>query len=146
MGKAQHLGLIVRHHYLMAVASTITLMIVSPLIIKGLQRFSRLSNGSLVGEMIGVGHDSMLMSPRTALEEGGFNGATSGGRAPGWLSPARLSVQTGFKKREDNNGFGNDREAPRHRWFSERRDKVPRPVTPNSAADGSATRRRLQIV
>ncbi|CAM9597399.1 unnamed protein product, partial [Scytosiphon promiscuus] len=64
VARAQHLQLIRRHHYLMAVATTIVLMVASPLVIRGLQH---LHGGAAAGSANGAG------------ERGGGTGGGGGG-------------------------------------------------------------------
>ena len=58
VARAQHLKLIRRHHYLMAVATTIILMVASPLVIKGLQAIhggAAFGGGGPISPRIGAG-------------------------------------------------------------------------------------------
>lgn len=72
VARAQHLKLIRRHHYLMAVATTIILMVASPLVIKGLQA---IHGGAAFGS--GGPNTSPHASPRVG--SGGSAGSASGG-------------------------------------------------------------------
>ncbi|CAM9596913.1 unnamed protein product, partial [Pylaiella littoralis] len=76
VARAQHLKLIRRHHYLMAVATTIILMVASPLVIKGLQAVHG-------GAAVGAGGASSSGSPRASVAGGsGSGGGDGGGGSP----------------------------------------------------------------
>lgn len=80
VARAQHLKLIRRHHYLMAVATTIVLMVASPLVIKGLQA---IHGGAAFGN--GGSSTSPRASPRATshasprVGPGGSAGSACGG-------------------------------------------------------------------
>lgn len=71
VARAQHLKLIRRHHYLMAVATTIILMVASPLVIKGLQAIHG-------GAVFGAGGSGSSSSPPASVAGGNGSGSGSG--------------------------------------------------------------------
>ncbi|CAM9541238.1 unnamed protein product, partial [Laminaria digitata] len=72
VARAQHLQLIQRHHYLMAVATTIILMVASPLVIKALQTFHGAASGG------GVGSDCVSGGNGNGNGNGNENGSGNG--------------------------------------------------------------------
>lgn len=162
LAKAQNLKLIPRQDYLMAVATTITLMVVSPVIIKGLQGFS-MSDGAGGAAGFAGGDDNGLEAAANSASHGpsyesvtaslgstvdaGFHGTGGGGHSMmGWLSPARLSAQAVTKKCEDEGGDLEESRRQQLGWgsFKDGHRHSAKPVTPRSATDGMATRRRVQ--
>ncbi|CAB1121126.1 unnamed protein product [Ectocarpus sp. CCAP 1310/34] len=81
VARAQHLKLISRHHYLMTVATTVILMVASPLVIKGLQA---VHGGAACGE-----GGATCSSPRNGTGTGGGGG---GGRGVGESGGAEDSI------------------------------------------------------
>lgn len=100
VARAQHLQLIQRHHYLVAVATTIILMVASPLVIKALQTIHGGSGSSggggecLPGGLIGGGGAGGVgVGVGMGGGSGGGLGDSSKGSADNssvsWRSPAR---------------------------------------------------------
>lgn len=156
VARAQHLQLIQRHHYLVSVATTVILMVASPVVIKALQKFSGFSgNGSGNGGSIESLNDrnNSIHSGLALLEGGG------GGGGGGWLSPVKMSVKTGKKKREDERR-GESREYTQEgsglglalgggggSGAGGRDEESARPVAPAGASEGGGkTRRRVLVV
>lgn len=82
MARAQHLQLIQRHHYLMAVATTIILMVASPLVIKALQTFH---GGSGVGGATADCLPTGLVGAGAKSAGGGSGGGTAEPEGQGTL-------------------------------------------------------------
>lgn len=112
VARAQHLQLIRRHQYLVAVATTIILMVASPLVIKALQTLHGSGGvGGGGGSGGGSGNGDCLPSGLIGGGRGGAGG-TGEGRAGnvemGWRSPAKKKDRdtlTGAKGSGDIGGM-----------------------------------------
>lgn len=88
-----------RPHYLLAVATTIVLMAASPLVIKGLQRFSGFSFGgsSSSGVGAGVGGTGGILDNGSDNDMLPLSGGSVGGS--GGAAAARVRIYSGHKEK-----------------------------------------------